>query len=290
MTKHSGSTNKIKEVKLESAIEQVMWTNNIASAGGKIGLEVFTKFVGNNSDIKIEIKDKTGKSGGTVKGKITGNRFWKDIDVPENLKDELTATAKLSKHGLEKKSNTIPLLPPIKITHVKWDKSEAKRGDILKLTADVKGAYDGAEAAIEIFEHDDDGAHDLIVSFPAHVNSQKIKAEWEFQYIEDTDGIPTDDEAENGYKNPEYFFRITIGGVSEDSGLLKFIDWLEVKTENEFGKTLKDLEYTLTLPDGTLKKGKLNDEGKITEDNLPPGPCRLEFKDIDEALLNEGNS
>ncbi len=212
-------TNKVKEVKLESSIEQVMFTKNIASAGGKIGVDVFTTFVGNNSDIKIEIKDKSGKSGGTVKGKITGNRFWKSIDIPENLKDELTATAKLSKLGLEKKSNTIPLLPPIKISNLKWDKNEAKRGEILKLTGDVKGAYDGAETTIEIFEHDDDGAHDLVVSFPSLVKSGKIKAEWEFQYVEDTDDIPDDNEAENGYKNPEYFFRVSIAGCFRGFGI-----------------------------------------------------------------------
>jgi hypothetical protein len=279
MTKHSGSTDKIKEVKLTSTIEQVTWTKNIASAGSKIGIDVFTKYVGNNSDIKIEIKDKSGRSGGTVKGQITGNRFWKNIEIPDNLKDEITATVKLSKHGLEKKSNTIPLLPPIKITNVKWDKKEAKRGDILQLTADVKGSYDGAEAKIEIYEHDDDGGHDLVTSFPSLVKSQKIKAAWEFQYVKDTTDIPTDEEAEKGYKNPEYFFRVNLGGISEDSGSLKFKDWIEINVQNESGTDLKDFEYTLILPDGKKKKGKLNSDGIIREDDLPPGKCKIEFSD-----------
>ncbi len=285
MTKHSVSTGKIKEVKLPSTIEQVSWSKPRAVAGSKIGIDVFTKYVGNNSDVKIEIKDKNGKSGGTTKGKISGNRFWTSIDIPDNLKDELTATVKLSKHGIEKKSNTIPLLPPVKITNLKWDKDEAKRGDILKITADVKGTYDGAEAKIEIYEHDSDGVHDLVTSFPALIKSQKIKIEWEFQYVEDTDDIPDDNEAENGYQNPEYFFRVNIGGVSADSGLLKFKDWIEINVQNEFGRSLKDLEYTLILPDGKKKKGKVNDEGKIIEDNLPPGKCRIEFSEVDPKLL-----
>ena len=46
--KHSGDTDKKQEVKLESSIEQVLWTKNSATPGGKIGVEVFTKFVGNN--------------------------------------------------------------------------------------------------------------------------------------------------------------------------------------------------------------------------------------------------
>lgn len=274
--KITNNTNKVKEIKLESSIEQVVWTKNIAAAGGKAGIEVFTNFVGNNSDIKIEIKDKSGKSGGTVKGKITGNRFWKEIDIPDNLKDELTATVKLSKHGLEKKSNTIPLLPPIKITNPKWDKDEAKRGDILKLTADIKGAYDGAEALIEIYEHDEDGAHDLVVSFPANVKSQKLKAEWEFQYVEDTDDIPDDNEAENGYKNPEYFFRVTMGGISADSGLLKFKDFLEIEVV-DFTEQKLNVEYTIRFSDGTQKSGSADDNGDIIIPDAPPGPYTIDF-------------
>lgn len=276
MEKHSGETGKIKEVKLTSTIEQVTWSKPRAVAGSKIGIDVFTKYVGNNSDIKIEIKDKSGKSGGTVKGKITGNRFWKEIEIPDNLKDELTATVNLSKHGLEKKSNTIYLLPPIKITNLQWDKDEAKRGDILTITADVKGAYDGAEANIEIYEHDSDGAHDLVTSFPALVKSQKIKTEWEFQYVDDTDDIPNHEECENGYQWPEYFFRVVIGGMSEDSGLLKFKDWVEIELKDKLGFPYKNKKYVLKYSDGTEIKGTLDSDGKTKIEDVPPG--KIEFK------------
>ncbi len=279
MTKISGSTDKIKEIKLTSTIEQIMWTQNVAVAGGQAGIDVFTKFVGNNSDIKIEIKDKTGKSGGTVKGKITGNRFWKNIEIPDNLKDELTATVKLSKHGLEKKSNTIILLPPVKITNVKWDKDEAKRGDILKLTADVKGCYDGAEAKVEIYEHDDDGAHDLVTSFPALIKSQKIKTEWEFQYVEDTDDIPTDEEAENGYKNPEYFFRVSLGGVSADSGLLKFKDFVEIEFLDAKKRPRAGIKAKIEFPDGTIQQKKTDDNGIIKITDISPGKFIIKSTD-----------
>jgi hypothetical protein len=277
MTKYPGSTNKIKEVKLTSSIEQVTWAKNIAIAGGKIGIDVFTKYVGNNSDIKIEIKDKSGKSGGTVKGKVTANRFWKNIDIPDNLKDELTATVKLSKHGLEKKSNTITLLPPIKITNVKWDKNEAKRGDILRLTADVKGAYDNAEAKVEIYEHDQDGAHDLITSIPVLVKGQKIKTEWEFQYQEDTDDIPTHEEAEKGYQWPEYFFRVNIGGTSENSGLLKFKDYVELKILDENNKPMADEDITLITPDSKENKLKTDSDGLLRVEGIAPGKIKIEF-------------
>ena len=85
----------------------------------------------------------------------------------------------------------------IEITNVKWDKQEARRGDVLKLTADVKGASDGTEAQIEIFEHDADGNHDFIGKFFAPVKNETMEATWKFKYIKDTDDIPTADESEN---------------------------------------------------------------------------------------------
>ena len=56
-------------------------------------MEVNTHFVGNNSDIKIEISDKSGKVFETVKSKIAGNFFYTQITVPEKAKDELYAEA-----------------------------------------------------------------------------------------------------------------------------------------------------------------------------------------------------
>ncbi len=43
MSKHSGNTDKLEKVKLESSIEQVMWTSTAAAPKGKVGIEVFTK-------------------------------------------------------------------------------------------------------------------------------------------------------------------------------------------------------------------------------------------------------
>jgi len=82
-------------------------------------LEVFTQFVGNNSEIKIEISDKSGKVFETIKAKISGNKFWKHITVPEKAKDELYAEVKLPKHGLSKKSNCLYVYPAVQIKNLK---------------------------------------------------------------------------------------------------------------------------------------------------------------------------
>jgi len=278
--KHSGDTDKKQEIKLESSIEQVLWTKNSGSPGGKIGIEVFTKFVGSNSELKIEISDKSGKTFETIKGKITGNHCWKEITVPEKANDELYAEVKLSKHSLSKKSNGLYLFPFVEIKNLKWDKDEARRGDVLKLTADIKGLADGNEAEIQIWEHDSDQAHDLITKFPVSIKNQKVEVEWEFQYVDDTDDISTHEESENGYQWPEYFFRVVAAGKSADSKLLKFKDWIEIKLEDQEGKIVKDIDYKLKLPDGQIKEGKLDADGYAKIEDIPPGKFEVQFKNI----------
>jgi flagellar hook assembly protein FlgD len=82
MSEHKGNTGKVNKVNLESSIDRVIWTSGTGCAGAKAGVEVNTHFVGNNSDIKIEISDKSGKVFETVKSKISSNFFYTQITVP----------------------------------------------------------------------------------------------------------------------------------------------------------------------------------------------------------------
>ena len=238
--------------------------------------------MGNNSETKIELTDKSGKTIETLTGKIIANHYWKQITVPEKAKDELYAEVKLPKHGLSKKSNCLYVYPPIQIKNLKWDKKEARRGDILKLTADVLNVYEGTEAEIQIWEHDSDGAHDFITKFPAVVKNKKIEADWEYEYLEDTDDRPTKEESEKGYNPPEYFFRVVVAGVAADSGLLPFKDWVEIQINDRLGNPMKNENYVLHLPDGSEKKGKLDENGYAKVEDIPPGKFTIDLPDLDD--------
>ncbi len=277
MSSHKGQTGQTTKVKLDSAIEQVYWTRRQAAPGGAVGLEVFTRYVGNGADIKIELTDNSGKSHGSFTDKINGNHFWASVKVPADAKDALFASAKLSKHGAQQKSPALLLLPPVQITNVKWDKKEARRGDTLKLTADVKGPPDGSEASVEIYELDSDGAHELIAKIPVGVKDKKVETLWEYGYHDDTKDIPTVHEAEKGYHPPRYFFCVKVGEVSAESGPLEFKDWIDLEFKDDHGNPIPGIDYVLYLPDGNQRKGKLDTEGKALEKDVPPGPIDVEF-------------
>ncbi len=277
MPDHKGKTNKKNEIKLESDINRIIWTAGTGCPGGKVGLEIETQFVGVNSEAIIEFSDKSGKKFDSIKKKIYGNKLWLEITVPEKAKDELFAEVKLSKHGVSKKSRGLYLFPYVEIKNLKWDKQEAKRGDILKLTADIIGLADGNVAEIQIWEHDSDMVHDLITKFPVTIRNQKIEADWEFQYVDDTDDIPTQEESEKGYQWPEYFFRVLCAGKSADSGLLRFKDWVEIHLKDRAGIPHKNKKYILTFADGSEKKGQLDSEGKTIIENIPPGSIKFKL-------------
>lgn len=277
MSTHEGATDETHPITLTATLEQVYWTRPAAAPGSRVGLEVFTHFVGHGAEMDIALTDEEGHVHGTFTDRIYGNRFEAEIWVPPDAEQALYATVALPAHGLEQRSPALHLLPVITVTNATWSQEEARRGDVLTLTADVEGAPDGIEATLTIYEHDADGAHDLVTQFPVLVENNAVEAEWEFEYHEDTDDIPTDEEAEQGYQAPEYFFRVNVGGVQADSGLLQFKDWIQVELVNAFGAPVAEADYELTLADGTTRTGTLDDNGIAREEDVPPGPVRLVF-------------
>ena len=280
MAEYTKQTDEVHVVTLESKITHAIWRTKAACVEEKAVFEVWTHFVGNGSDIQIKVEDKRGKKIEKLKGKVYGNYFAGSFIVPKKAKDELSFTAKLPKHGLEMKSDTLKVIPPITVTNMKWGQKEARREDVVKLSADIEGVPDETEVMIHIYEYDQDGAHDFITKFPCRVKNKKIEAEWEYEYHEDTDEIPTDEEMKkygNSYNPPEYFWVVDVYGKrfgdEQESGLLEFKDWIEIELVSYTGNE----EYILHFPDGTQRKASFDGEGVLKEENIPPGPYSIEI-------------
>lgn len=57
--------------------------------------------------------------------------------------------------------------------------------------------------------------------------------------------------------------------------------WIEVRLLDEDDWAFKNVNYTLTLPDGkTQRKGKLDDLGRAFEDHVGAGDCKIAFPDF----------
>jgi len=260
--------------------------------GDKVKFFVQMHFVGNGSEIEIEVEDKKSKKVEKLKGQVFGDQFAGSLVIPEKAKEEITFTAKLPKHGLTMKSGVLVVFPLIKVTNMKWGQKEARRGDVVKLSADIDGLPDETEVMIRIYEYDRDSAPDFITKFPCRVKNKRIQAEWEYEYHEDTDEIPTLEEMQKygkSYNPPEYFFVIDFHGQrfgdKQESKLLEFKDWIELALYDGAGNKMKDIEYKMILPDGNQRNGKLDASGYAKEDNIPPGNVTVKWNLKDVPLF-----
>lgn len=237
-------------------------------------MEVRTHLVGDGSDVDFEVRTKSGKTLGQATAQVGQNFCTLGFTIPEKTAEDIFFEAELPDHGLKARSNLLRVLPRRVIRNARWDRKEARRGDVVKLLADTENIPDSTEVKVSIFEHDADEAHDLVAELAAPVKSNKVELEWEYEFHEDTDDISTDEESEKGYSPPEYFFKVSLGPLWTKSELLQFKDWLEISFPGGAGA-----EFVLHLADGKEKRGKFDDEGMARVEDLPPGPVRLEIPD-----------
>ncbi len=287
--KFTKSTDSEHKLKLESSLVSAMWTCGRAIGGQQATFEIVTELVGEGAPVKVTGKSVKGKKLGKVQGKMRRNHFVGALDIPEDIEpgDRVFFEVKLPKNSLDGQSEQIPAFPPIRIANMSWSATEARRGDTLTLSADIKGLPEETEVAVVIYEYDRDQVHDRIVELPAVVTSERIEISWEYQYHEDTDEIPTQEELDKyggQYNPPEYFFTIKVEGVEyglkQESGLLLFKDWIEIIATDRLGRPLENEKYIIHKSDGTTVEGKLNAEGIAKVDNIPPGRYRVEFPEL----------
>jgi len=259
----------------------------MASPGQDVGIEVYTHFVGDGSDIRISVHNRSGRRLDRFGGKVYRNRYGTTYTVSDRAEDGIYFEAELRRHGLSKRSEEMTIIPPIEITNLRWSQEEAQRGDVLQLSADVRGAHDGTEAVIEIYEHDEDGAHDFIARLNALVEDSMVEVQWGFEYYEDIDDIPTEEESESGYNPPEYFFKVIIYGQEAESELLEFKDWVEFNFEVYEDNYVPGVQATFTYPDGRQETREIPEDGTIRFDNVPPGRYRLEVEEYKVVIEGE---
>ena len=281
MNEYQRATDSVHEIQLTSVITNAVWGRTQAAAGEEVAVEVRTQFVGDRSEVRISVHNSSGRRLDRFTGMVLGNRYRAVYTVSDRAEEAIYFEAELRRHGLSERSDDMEIVPPVTITNAQWSAQEARRGDVLELTADVEGASDGTEAAIEIYEHDEDEAHDFITRLSAMVEDNRIETQWAYEYHEDTDEIPTAEESERGYNPPEYFFKVIIRGSEAESELLEFKDWIEITVRDETGQPTPQQDYILHVADGQNISGTTDEEGRIRQEDMPPGPWWVELLDAD---------
>jgi hypothetical protein len=75
---------------------------------------------------------------------------------------------------------------------------------------------------------------------------------------------------------------------SDDEPVLaaaKETTWIEIQLVDEVGEPVEGEPYELTLPNGSMQRGKLNYRGRARVDNIDePGQCLVTFPDLDRDV------
>lgn len=58
--------------------------------------------------------------------------------------------------------------------------------------------------------------------------------------------------------------------------------WIEVVLVDEENKPVSGARYRVTLPDGTVAGGSLDDKGLVRIQGIDPGSCQITFPDLDK--------
>ena len=283
MYEYQRATDATHKIELPSSIDRAVWDRGVASIGEEVEFQVYTHFVGDDSEAKITIKNRSGKKLDEIAAQVYGNRCKGRWTITDKAKDAIYYEVDLKAHGIKKDSEELIIVPARSITNAIWSQTEARRGDVVTLTADTANFPEGTEARVVIYEYDEDSAHDLITELRGLVESNRIQVEWEYEYHEDTDEIPIDPETESGYSYPEYIFKVIIGSKEAQSNLLRFKDWIEFTMTDGTESPVPNQEYILHLPDGQERRGRTDAEGRVSERDIPPGPWWIEIVDNTEG-------
>lgn len=167
------------------------------------------------------------------------------------------------------------------VYNARWSQAEAKVGDTVDLAAETEGYPDGTPCVIRIWERDIGGPDRQVAELDTRVQGNRIEARWEYRHTERPMPAGAGDD-HSTYSSPEHYFFVHVGRDRARSGQLKLQDWIEIELKDQDDRPVPDEEYILRLPDGEVRKGRLDANGRKKEEHLPPGRYDVEFPNISD--------
>ncbi|MBN1212788.1 MAG: hypothetical protein JXA92_09450 [candidate division Zixibacteria bacterium] len=298
--KYTIPTDRTNEIQLESQLLSLNWNSATAGPGHVVAYQVLTSFVGYGAPIKITIKNDSGETLAKFDDKVRSNIYIGSFNVPEDCEpgDSLYFEVSLPKNGLKGESEKIFVILPVEPVEMKWSADKVRREDIVTLTVKTHKCPNMTPAKIIIYEYNEFGCHIKVTEMYSSIIDDRLEIDWRFDYPDDTAKIPTQKEMQKyggAYSAPAYFFKVIINDTSygdkQKSGLLYFTDFIELELIDETDQPVPEAAFALVPPDGSAAlEGRLDQNGFVRLEDVPPGPYDLDFPDLEYELPSKLNS
>ncbi len=286
MPEYTGSTDEKHVFTLPSEIERVRWRRNQAAPKGKVGLQIRTIFCAQGSQMEIRLEDAQGTVHDTISGELPGDELNLSLRVPGDAVGGLLAKVKMPNHGLSKESEALRIVEPVRPYGARWSTDTVKRGEIVDLTTEVRGAPDGRRAVIRLFQQKR-GAPVPFTQIRQRVEKEAVQAKYMFEYPGDTADIVPEWDASEGYRQPEFFYTVNVSGRIADSkdaktrGVMTFVDDLTAQVvDAQSGAPYADQDVEVTLADGSTQSETTDGSGLVELTEIPPGPTKIEIPEL----------
>jgi uncharacterized Zn-binding protein involved in type VI secretion len=215
--------------------------------------------------LDVEFVDKKGLPIGGVGYELTG---------PDGTTAQGMLSRAIKRGGIEEGTYRIQLRA---ITDVRWSAQEAEVGDKVDLIVETAGIEDGTGAELAVYIRDANYTDHLLEKFDAEVSGDQVRVPWTLEVDEKLLEICDKKEQNKRYSQPFFFYRVTIGSLAEQSGLLRYKDWIEIELKDDEGNPIGNREYAIYLPTGEVRTGKLDGSGKARIENVPPGGFEVAY-------------
>jgi uncharacterized Zn-binding protein involved in type VI secretion len=209
-----------------------------------------------------------------------GGLQYKLIDPNNKTTETGVLAGQIKRLGLVQGNYTIDLRG---IVNAQWSEKQAKVGSAVDLIVDTIGIKDGEKATLEVYIRDSNYSDHLLEMLEGKVQGDQVKASWTLQVDEKYLSICEAKSSKKRFSRPFFFFKISISDLNEQSGILNYQDWLEIKVLNKDGKPAANEDYILRMANGEIQKGKLDGNGHKKIENIDPSRCEVEFPNLPEV-------
>ena len=193
---------------------------------------------------------------------------------PDGKEVKGTLTGRIEKQGIETGDYEIAIRA---ISNARWSAEQAKPGDKLTLTAKVSGIEDGTRARITILVRDFDVPDQVLTDIESKVQNKKVSEDWVYEVDDRWLEIQTAREERGGYSSPRLYFKVETDGVEARSRILRLIDDMEIMLKDGNNNAISNRPYKAFFPNGEVREGKLDKDGKDKLEKVPPGKANVSF-------------